>query len=61
MKNNIDYILYDLSPNVGGLNEVVLMSSDYFIVPVAPDFFLLASNSLSLKKYTSLAQRISII
>ncbi|WP_170688282.1 ParA family protein [Escherichia coli] len=39
MKNNIDYILYDLSPNVGGLNEVVLMSSDYFIVPVAPDFF----------------------
>ncbi|HCD2902279.1 TPA: AAA family ATPase, partial [Escherichia coli] len=27
MKNNIDYILYDLSPNVGGLNEVVLMSS----------------------------------
>lgn len=39
MKNNIDYILYDLSPNVGGLNEVVLMSSYYFIVPVAPDFF----------------------
>lgn len=38
-RNNIDYILYDLSPNVGGLNEVVLMSSDYFIVPVAPDFF----------------------
>ncbi|ELC6146779.1 AAA family ATPase, partial [Escherichia coli] len=32
LKNNIDYILYDLSPNVGGLNEVVLMSSDYFIV-----------------------------
>lgn len=38
-RNNIDYILYDLSPNVGGLNEVILMSSDYFIVPVAPDFF----------------------
>lgn len=38
-KNNIDYILYDLSPNIGGLNEVILMSSDYFIVPTAPDFF----------------------
>jgi cellulose biosynthesis protein BcsQ len=37
--NNIDYILYDLSPNVGGLNEVMLMSSDYFIVPTTPDFF----------------------
>ncbi|AGI33126.1 TPA: AAA family ATPase [Mannheimia haemolytica] len=38
-QNNIDYILYDLSPNVGGLNEVILMSSDYFIVPTSPDFF----------------------
>lgn len=38
-ENEIDYILYDLSPNVGGLNEVVLMSSDYFIVPTSPDFY----------------------
>jgi cellulose biosynthesis protein BcsQ len=34
-----DYVIYDLSPNVGGLNEVILMSSDYFIVPTSPDFF----------------------
>lgn len=34
-----DYIILDLSPSVGGLNEVMLMSSDYFIVPTAPDFF----------------------
>lgn len=40
-KNAIDYVLYDLSPNVGGLNEVVLMSSDYFIVPTSPDYFCL--------------------
>lgn len=39
--NNIDYVLYDLSPNVGGLNEVILMSSDYFIVPTSPDYFCL--------------------
>lgn len=38
-RNEIDYILFDLSPNVGGLNEVILMSSDYFIVPTSPDFF----------------------
>lgn len=36
-----DYVIYDLSPNVGGLNEVVLMSSDYFIVPCSPDYFCL--------------------
>lgn len=38
-RNTVDYILYDLSPNVGGLNEIILMSSDYFIVPTSPDFF----------------------
>jgi len=43
----IDYLIYDLSPNVGGLNEVILMSSDYFIVPTSPDYFCLqAINSL---------------
>lgn len=45
---DVDYILYDLSPNVGGLNEVILMSSDFFIVPAAPDFFCWqAINSLA--------------
>jgi chromosome partitioning protein len=39
--NGIDYVIYDLSPNVGGLNEVMLMSSDYFIVPTSPDYFCL--------------------
>lgn len=38
-QHEIDYVIYDLSPNVGGLNEVILMSSDYFIVPATPDFF----------------------
>lgn len=41
MKNNFDYVIYDLSPNVGGLNEVILMSSNYFIVPASPDYFCL--------------------
>lgn len=38
-KNNIDYLLYDLSPNIGGLNQVLLMSSNYFIIPTSPDYF----------------------
>lgn len=47
-KVGADYVLYDLSPNVGGLNEVILMSSDYFIVPTSPDYFCLqAINSLA--------------
>lgn len=40
-REGADYIVYDLSPNVGGLNEVILMSSDYFIVPTSPDYFCL--------------------
>lgn len=36
-----DYLLFDLSPNVGGLNEVILMSSEYFIIPTSPDYFCL--------------------
>ena len=48
--NNIDYIIYDLSPGINALNEVVLMSSDYFIVPSSPDFFCLQAIN-SLKKF----------
>lgn len=40
-KIQADYILYDFSPNVGGVNEVILMSSDFFIVPTSPDYFCL--------------------
>ena len=37
----IDYLLLDVSPNVGGLNEIALMLSDYFIVLTSPDYFCL--------------------
>lgn len=35
----IDYIIIDMAPSLSGLNEVLLMGSDYFIAPCAPDFF----------------------
>jgi len=38
-KLDFDYIIIDMSPSVGALNECLLMSSDYFIVPTCPDFF----------------------
>lgn len=43
-----DYIIIDMSPSVGALNQCLLMSSDYFIVPTFPDFFCAqAVNSLA--------------
>ncbi len=43
-------MIFDLSPNVSGLNEIALMSSDYFIVPTSPDYFCLQAVG-SLKKH----------
>lgn len=38
-EHQFDYVIVDMSPSVGALNECLLMASDYFIVPTAPDFF----------------------
>ena len=35
----IDYVFYDTGPNIGPLNRVILLDSDYFVVPVACDLF----------------------
>ncbi len=38
---NIDYVFYDVGPNIGPLNRIVLLDCDYFIVAVACDLFSL--------------------
>jgi len=38
-KHKIDYVLIDMSPSIGALNQSLLMGSDYFIMPTSPDFF----------------------
>ena len=44
----LDYILLDLSPSLGALNQINFLCSDYFIVPVVPDIFsVMAIDSLS--------------
>lgn len=44
---NAEYIIYDLGPNIGSLNRALILSSDFFIVPVVPDqFSLMALNSV---------------
>ena len=37
--NDIDYVLMDIGPNLGSLNRCVLLSCDYFLVPLVPDLF----------------------
>jgi hypothetical protein len=38
-KYGIDYTLIDMSPSLGPLNQNLLMVSDFFIVPMNPDYF----------------------
>ncbi|MCT7955318.1 ParA family protein [Laspinema palackyanum] len=38
-KLDADYILIDMSPSLGAINQNILMTSDFFIVPTTVDFF----------------------
>lgn len=38
-KFNVDYVLIDLNPSLSSINQVLLSSSDYFILPTSPDYF----------------------
>jgi cellulose biosynthesis protein BcsQ len=43
-----DYILVDLSPGLGSINQNLVATSDYFVVPASPDVFsVMAIDSLS--------------
>lgn len=47
-KFQADYILIDMSPSLGAINQNLLMTSDFFLVPTTADFFsLMAIDSLS--------------
>jgi cellulose biosynthesis protein BcsQ len=39
IKKKIDYIFYDVGPNIGPLNRIILLDCDFFIVPAACDLF----------------------
>ena len=38
-QHEFDFMFYDTGPNIGPLNRVLLLDSDFFIVPVACDLF----------------------
>jgi len=45
---NADYVLVDMSPSVGTLNQNLFLQSDFFLVPTSPDYFCqLAIESIS--------------
>lgn len=47
-KYDVDYILVDMSPSLGAINQNLLMTSDFFLVPMAPDYFsVMATDSLA--------------
>ena len=47
-KFNADYMLIDMSPSLGSINQNLLMISDYFLVPTTADFFyVMAIDSLA--------------
>jgi cellulose biosynthesis protein BcsQ len=37
--HDYDIVLYDVGPNIGPLNRIVLLDCDFFIVPAACDYF----------------------
>ncbi|TAE58041.1 MAG: hypothetical protein EAZ76_04885 [Nostocales cyanobacterium] len=47
-KFNADYILIDMSPNLGAINQNLLVTSDFFLIPTTADFLsVMAIDSLS--------------
>ncbi len=61
-KFKADYILIDMSPILSSINQNLLMTSDFFILPTSPDFFsVMAIDSLAkiLPKWYAWAQKAS--
>lgn len=47
-KYEIDFVLFDMNPSLSAINQDVLISADYFLVPTSPDFFsIMAIRSLA--------------
>jgi len=59
-KYDADFILVDLSPGLGSINQNLVATADYFLVPTSPDIFsVMALDSLSrvVPKWVSWAER----
>ncbi|BCN43452.1 ParA family protein [Prescottella equi] len=58
---NADYVLVDMSPSLGAINQINFLNADYFIVPMMPDIFsVMAVDSLagSIPRWMDWAKRV---
>ncbi|MBL4543345.1 MAG: AAA family ATPase [Rhodobacteraceae bacterium] len=58
-KYDADYVLVDMSPSLGPVNQNLLMTSDHFLVPLHPDYFssmALSSLAKTLPRWKSWAR-----
>jgi cellulose biosynthesis protein BcsQ len=58
-KYQADYVLVDMSPSLGPINQNLLMTGDHFIVPLHPDYFssmALSSLAKTLPRWKSWAE-----
>lgn len=66
-KYTSDYVIVDMSPSLGPINQNLLMTSDFFLVPMAPDYFsVMATDSLASvlpkwKAWAKQAQGLSVL
>ena len=64
IQRGFDFVFYDTGPNIGPLNRVLLLDSNFFIVPVACDLFstrALATLGQTIKKWIIDAETIDAI
>ena len=38
-KFNIDYVLVDINPSLSAINQALISSSNFFVLPTSPDYF----------------------
>lgn len=58
-KQRVDYVIADMSPSLGPINQNLLMTCDHFIVPLHPDYFssmALSSLAKSLPRWAAWAK-----
>jgi regulatory protein CII len=47
-KYNADYVIIDMNPSLSAINQNIIFSSDFFLIPTSPDFFsVMAIKSLA--------------
>jgi cellulose biosynthesis protein BcsQ len=55
-KYSADYVIIDMNSSLSSINQNLLMTSDYFIIPTAPDYFSIMALESMIKTLTGWKQ-----